>query len=261
MAPLSQGKFTIVWYIVVDGYCQNFSRIGLVVLFWPRIEAAVSADFRKMEKEQYRSVIRFLFLEGKSRSEIKERLDAVYGDSSPSMATVKNWFNEFQRGRTSVCDEPRPGAPKTATTEDNVTKIHDLVSQNDHRALLCRIIQPIRRRIAEKTAPFGEEKSALPPWQRTGSHLRRRHDQIGRISYELLPHPPYSPDLAPYDFFLFPNMKVTRQAEICVEWVELELNRRHGGLLCSPPENVFFRRVKEVGASLGEVYRAKRRLC
>jgi len=23
-------------------------------------------------------------------------LDAVYGDSSPSMATVKNWFNEFQ---------------------------------------------------------------------------------------------------------------------------------------------------------------------
>jgi len=87
----------------------------------------VSADFRKLEKEHYRSVIRFLFLEGKSRSEIKERLDAVYGDCSPSMATVKNWFNEFQRGRTSVFDEPRPGAPKTATTEDNVTKIHDLV--------------------------------------------------------------------------------------------------------------------------------------
>jgi len=42
----------------------------------------------------------------------------VYGDSSPSMATVKNWFNEFQRGRTSVFDEPRPGNPKTATPED-----------------------------------------------------------------------------------------------------------------------------------------------
>ena len=49
--------------------------------------------FYKNGKEQYQSVIRFLFLEGKSRSEIKERLDAVYGDSShssPSMATVKN---------------------------------------------------------------------------------------------------------------------------------------------------------------------------
>lgn len=80
-----------------------------------------------MEKEQYRSVIRFLFLEGKTRSEIKDRLDAVYGDSSPSMATVKNWFNEFVRGRTSVFDEPRPGAPKTAATNENIKKIHDLV--------------------------------------------------------------------------------------------------------------------------------------
>ena len=27
------------------------------------------------------------------------------------------------------------------------------------------------------------------------------------LRYELLPHPPYSPDLAPSDFFLFPNLK------------------------------------------------------
>ena len=47
------------------------------------------------------SLMWFLFLERKSDSEIKERLDPMYGDPSPSMATVKNWFNEFQRGRTS----------------------------------------------------------------------------------------------------------------------------------------------------------------
>jgi len=42
------------------------------------MDTSESADLKKMEKEQYRSVIRFLFLEGKSRSEVKERLDAVY---------------------------------------------------------------------------------------------------------------------------------------------------------------------------------------
>jgi len=31
--------------------------------------------------------------------------------------------------------------------------------------------------------------------------------KIVELRYELLPHPPYSPDLAPCDFFLFPNMK------------------------------------------------------
>lgn len=88
-----------------------------------------------MEKEEYRSVIRFLFLQGKPLSEIKNRLDAVYGASSPSMATVQNWFNEFARGRTSVFDEPRrrPGAagapktPKTAVTDETIGKVHDLV--------------------------------------------------------------------------------------------------------------------------------------
>ena len=31
--------------------------------------------------------------------------------------------------------------------------------------------------------------------------------KLVELGYELLPHPPYSPDLAPCDFFLFPNFK------------------------------------------------------
>ena len=171
------------------------------------MEVVVSADFRKMEKEQYQSVIRFLFSEGKSRSEIKERVDAVYGDSSKSMSTVKNWFNEFQRGRTSVFDKPRPGAPKTATTEDNVTRIHNLVSQNDHRALLCRIIGPIRRRIAEKRPHLAKKKVLFHHDNALAHTSAVATAKLVELGYELLPYPPYSPDLAACDFFLFLNLK------------------------------------------------------
>jgi len=81
-----------------------------------------------MEKEQYRFVIRFLFLGGKSRSEIKERLDAVYGDTSPSMATVKNWFKVkldvvARRFLMSHAQVSRKRLPRRI----NVTKIHGLV--------------------------------------------------------------------------------------------------------------------------------------
>jgi len=31
--------------------------------------------------------------------------------------------------------------------------------------------------------------------------------KLVELGYELLPHPPYSPDFAPCDFFLFPNLK------------------------------------------------------
>ena len=32
--------------------------------------------------------------------------------------------------------------------------------------------------------------------------------KIHELNFELLDHPPYSPDLAPSDFFLFPRLKV-----------------------------------------------------
>ena len=32
-------------------------------------------------------------------------------------------------------------------------------------------------------------------------------DAVERKGYELIPHPAYSPDLGPSDFFVFPNLK------------------------------------------------------
>ena len=32
-------------------------------------------------------------------------------------------------------------------------------------------------------------------------------DAVERNGYELIPHPAYSPDLAPSDYFLFPNLQ------------------------------------------------------
>lgn len=40
----------------------------------------------------------------------------------------------------SVFDDPRPGATKTAATEDNVTKVHDLVLA-DHRLNMYEIVR------------------------------------------------------------------------------------------------------------------------
>lgn len=47
---LPQRVLTLVYSCHYVG--QNFCRIGLVVLFCPRVEANMLADFRKMEKEQ-----------------------------------------------------------------------------------------------------------------------------------------------------------------------------------------------------------------
>lgn len=51
------------------------------------------------------------------------------GDSSPPMATIKDLFNEFQRDCTSVCEEPRLGAPKTDTRDEVVDNTLNRVSE------------------------------------------------------------------------------------------------------------------------------------
>lgn len=89
-----------------------------------------SATFAKIEKEQYRSVIRFLFLDGKKCEEIREKLIEVYKDQSPSMSTIRYWFIEFKRGRTSVFDENRPGRQTEVSTDEIVDKIHDIVMED-----------------------------------------------------------------------------------------------------------------------------------
>lgn len=93
-----------------------------------------------MEKEQYRSAIRFLYLDGKTCEEIKDRLVDVYKDLAPSMTTVRYWFAEFKRGRTSVFDEERPGRPIEVTTDEMVNKVHDIVL-SDRRVKVREIVE------------------------------------------------------------------------------------------------------------------------
>lgn len=296
-----------------------------------------------MEKEQYRAVIRFLFLDGKKCDEIKLKLDAVYGSSSPSMTTVRFWFNEFKRGRTSIFDEDRPGRPEDVCTEEVVEKVHDMILK-DRRTKVREVAESVgisygtvfkilhdklgMRKLSARWVPrlltidnkrirlncskaslelfnrnpddflrrvvtvdetwihhyTPETKQQSKEWTLVGEsapkkaksvqsagkvmatvfwdakgiilidflekgktitaayyselltrfdaklketrpHLARKkvlfhHDnapahssgivaaKIHQLGYELLPHPPYSPDLAPCDYFLFPNLKV-----------------------------------------------------
>lgn len=83
-----------------------------------------------MGKEQYCSVIWSLFLSGKISEEIKFILVAVNGTHLPSCTTIYHSFAEFRRGQTSVSDKPRPGGPKTVTTQETMDKIDDLVFED-----------------------------------------------------------------------------------------------------------------------------------
>ena len=78
-------------------------------------------------KVEYRAVIRYLYLKGRTGKEIHGELADVYGSSAPSYAQVKFWVGEFKRGRTSLEDEARSGRQLDATDEEMCKKVRDLV--------------------------------------------------------------------------------------------------------------------------------------
>ena len=78
-------------------------------------------------KVEYRAVIRYLYLKGKTGQEIHCELINVYGSSAPLYAQVKFWVGEFKRSRTSSEDDTRSGRPSDATDEEICNKVQDLV--------------------------------------------------------------------------------------------------------------------------------------
>jgi hypothetical protein len=47
---------------------------------------------------------------------------------------------------------------------------------------------------------------------------------LAKYSIPVVPHPPYSPDLAPCDFFLLPRLKSTLRAKRFQDVAEIQLN-------------------------------------
>ena len=78
-------------------------------------------------KAEYRAVIRYLYLKGKTGQEIHCELTNVYGSSVPSYAQVTFWVGEFKLSRTFLEDETRSGPPSDATDEEMCNKVRDLV--------------------------------------------------------------------------------------------------------------------------------------
>ena len=88
---------------------------------------ASNAKVSFSSKVEYRAVIRYLYLKGKTGQEIHCELTNVYGSSAPSYAQVKFWVGEFKRSRTSLEYKTRSRRPSDATDEEMCNKVRDLV--------------------------------------------------------------------------------------------------------------------------------------
>ena len=87
-------------------------------------------------KQEQRSVIRFLWSEGVSGAEMHRRLSAQYGNRVLPQRSVYEWIEKFKNGRKSVTHEGA-GRPSTATTDNNIESVRDIVRKLVQRWKTC----------------------------------------------------------------------------------------------------------------------------
>jgi len=136
---------------------------------------------------------------------LNEKLKRSCGDHAVLRAHVFRWHKAFLDGPyESVEDEPHSGRPCMSKTDENVTRMRaSLVS--DQRLTVGMIGTVVKSLVRVRpdspdTWMLHHDDTPCHTAISVNKFLTKKHIPV-------VPQPPYSPDLSPRDFFLYPILK------------------------------------------------------
>ena len=151
-----------------------------------------------------RYAIKFCFKLGKKATETYGMLQTTFGPSCMNEASVSEWHKRFKEGRESVRDNESCRRSKEVNTPE-------LIGQR-----VVEVLREFRKRfLGKRPALF---KSCQWHFHQDNAPVHNSIlviDYLTKMGIKTVPHPPYSPDLAPCDFWLFPKLR-----GCCYETVE-----------------------------------------
>jgi len=155
--------------------------------------------------------IKFGMKLNKSASDAHAMIREACKEHAMPRARVSEWNKKFIDGRDGVADEDRSGRPSTSRTDKNVEKVR-LLLNTDRRFIPQLIAEDLN---LSKTSVYGIVTEELNMQKVCAKLVPKAPSHTSFVASEVLarnkivtmPRPPYSPDLTPSDFFLFPRMK------------------------------------------------------
>ncbi|GFR81266.1 transposase [Elysia marginata] len=168
---------------------------------------------------------------GGSAKLIQETLHTVCGDCACSYQTVCLSIKEFNEGKESLSDCPRPGRPKSCVNEQIIASIkkdidgdphisvqelsdtnglsygtvHTIITE--HLRMKKNVLSQVKSAINEQRPKFSTSRTLLLHDNAGPHQARATTKSLRELGIQVLPHPAYSPDLAPCDFWLFQILK------------------------------------------------------
>jgi len=165
------------------------------------------ADFREQ-----RYAIKFCVKLGKSSTDTYSDLKKAFGNDAMSERTCFRWHRDFKNGRESCELEGGPGAPVSALTEETINTAGVMIHTDPHLTIRRLAILAILKQLMKDHIPK-KRPDLVGRWKLHHDNARPHVANtvlqfLAKKEVETVPHPPYSPDLAPNDFFLYPQAKM-----------------------------------------------------
>jgi len=88
---------TLWWLCSLTFY--NVNALILCRLFLASIQINQVLEKMNLSRQDFRAIIYFNFKSSRSVKETHELMRQAFGDETPALATIYNWYAEFQRGR------------------------------------------------------------------------------------------------------------------------------------------------------------------
>ena len=86
----------------------------------------------ELNREHFRAIIFYNFLRGLTQQQCIDELNSIFGYEAPSRTSVCRWYDEFNRGRSSLQDESREGHPKSVVVPETIYAVRELIFQDRH---------------------------------------------------------------------------------------------------------------------------------
>ena len=175
--------------------------------------------YAMQENIEQRYAIKFCVKLNKSATEIFASLTEAYGDTTLSRTMVFKWHKAFKEDRENVEDDPRSGRPISSINDQNVEvgrvvmakdrrmSVRMTAGQTVNQAFYKGVLERLRKRVQRVCTDITDDWVLHHDNAPAHTALSSR-EFLAKKNISVLPHPPYSPDPVPCDFYLFCKLKL-----------------------------------------------------
>ncbi|GFT01945.1 histone-lysine N-methyltransferase SETMAR [Trichonephila clavipes] len=145
------------------------------------------------DKQHFRHILLFYYRKGKNAVQARKKLTNVYGEGVLTVRQCQNWFAKFRSGNFDVEDAPRSLLPDNTTINSEV---------------YCHQLDKLNNALQQKRSELINRKGVMFHQDNAKPHTSLvTHQKLLQFEWDTMPHPPYSPDLAPSVYYLFQSLQ------------------------------------------------------